>query len=328
MILVTGANGFLGSYICRKLLKEQFPFIAMVRPSSDLSLLEDILENITIHEGDILDTESFTTVLEEVDDIIHCAAIVSYNAKDRQKMNEVNIAGTRNIVNLALTNPNKYFIHVSSVAALGRNKHSGRVDENNKWENSKWNTSYGESKYLAELEVWRAIMEGLNAVIINPSVILGPGNWDKSSAKLFKYVWNEKPFYTSGVLNYVDVRDVADIVFKLLNKRVSGERYIINADNIPIKDFFEKIASAFNKKAPRIKANGFLLKLARMSQSIKSLFTGSSPTITRETARVGDSKIYFDNSKIKSELNHNFVTLSNTINWTCEFYLKKNLTKN
>lgn len=328
MILVTGANGFLGSYICRKLLKEQLPFIAMVRPSSDLSLLEDILEEITLHKGDILDTESFANVLEEADTIIHCAAIVSYSAKDRHKMNEVNIEGTRNIVNLALTSSTKYFIHISSVAALGRNTHAGRVDENNKWENSKWNTNYGESKYQAELEVWRAIMEGLNAVIINPSVILGPGDWNKSSARLFKYVWNEKPFYTSGVLNYVDVRDVADIVFKLLNKRISGERYIVNADNIPIKDFFDKIAAAFNKKAPRIKANAFLLKLARILQGIKSLFSDSAPVITRETARIGNSKIYFDNSKIKNELNHNFVPLSDTINWTCEFYLKENLTKN
>ncbi|UII34993.1 NAD-dependent epimerase/dehydratase family protein [Fulvivirga ulvae] len=328
MILVTGANGFLGSYICRKLLKEQLPFIAMVRPSSDLSLLEDILGKITLHKGDILDTESFSGVLDESDIIIHCAAIVSYNQKDRQKMNEVNILGTRNLVNLTLASSDKYFIHVSSVAALGRNTHAGQVDETNKWENSKWNTNYGESKYQAELEVWRAIMEGLSAVIINPSVILGPGDWNKSSAKLFKYVWNEKPFYTSGVLNYVDVRDVADIVFKLLNKRVSGERYIVNADNIPIKDFFEKIAKVFNKKAPRIKANTFLLKLARILQGIKSLFTDSAPVITRETARIGNSKIYFDNSKIKSELNHNFVPLSNTINWTCEFYLKENLTEN
>lgn len=328
MILVTGANGFLGSYICRKLLKEQLPFIAMVRASSDLSLLSDILDEITLHEGDILDIESFANVLDQVDTIIHSAAIVSYNSKDREKMNEVNVQGTRNMVNLALACSTKYFIHISSVAALGRNTLSGQVDENNKWENSKWNTNYGESKYLAELEVWRAIMEGLNAVIINPSVILGPGDWNKSSARLFKYVWNEKPFYTTGILNYVDVRDVADVVFKLLNKRISGERYIVNADNIPIKDFFEKIAIAFDKKAPRIKASGLLLKFARILQGIKSLFSGSPPVITRETARIGNSKIYFDNSKIKSELNHNFVPLSNTIDWTCEFYLKENLTKN
>lgn len=327
MILVTGANGFLGSYICRKLLKEQLPFIAMVRASSDLSLLKDIKDSLTFHEGDVLDTDSLTAIIDEVDTIIHCAAIVSYNSADRAKMNEVNIDGTRNLVNLCLAYPGKYFVHISSVAALGRNTLSGKVSEDNKWQHSKWNTSYGESKYLAELEVWRGIMEGLNAVILNPSVILGPGNWNKSSARLFKYVWNERPFYTEGILNYVDVRDVADIVFKILTKKVSGERYIVNADNIVIKDFFEKIAVAFNKKAPSIKASGFLLKTARLLQTIKSLFSNSTPIITRETARIGKSKIYFDNSKIMTELNHNFVPLSHTIDWTCEFYLKENLTK-
>ena len=324
MILITGANGFLGSHICRYLLKGNIDFIALIRPKSDLTLLNDVKSQIRFHEGDILDTESLLPVMSEVDTIIHSAAVVSYHKEDIEMMNRVNIEGTRNMVNLALSLPIKYFIHISSVAALGRNKYEGGISEDSQWQESRWNTNYGESKYNAELEVWRGIIEGLNAVIINPSVILGPGDWERSSAKLFKYVWNEKRYYTEGLLNYVDVRDVASIVLQLLKKQISGERYIINAGHIPIKDFFEKIATAMNKKAPTLKANKTMLSAVRLVQKLGSIFSGKKPLITKESIRVGESKIYFDNSKIVQELNHNFVPLSDTINWTCEFYLREN----
>lgn len=319
----------MGSYICRKLLAEKVPFIAMVRPSSNLDLLSDIRSEITLHEGDVLDPDSLIPIISDIDTIIHCAAVVSFRQSDRSRMDEVNVTGTRNMVDLALSQQIKYFVHISSVAALGRNSFAGTVDENNKWQYSKWNTSYAESKYRAELEVWRGVMEGLSAVVVNPSVILGPGDWEKSSASLFKYVWDEKPFFTDGVLNYIDVRDVADIVFKLLHKKVSGERYILNTDTVQIRDFFEKIAGRLGRKAPRIKATPAMIRLALILQAVKSLFSDTKPLITRETARVGKSKIYFDNTKIKRELNHTFVPLAQTIDWTCEFFLKeKVLTKN
>ncbi|ELR71786.1 Dihydroflavonol-4-reductase [Fulvivirga imtechensis AK7] len=322
MILVTGANGFLGSYICKKLLSEKEPFIALVRPSSDISMLQDIQDDIRIHHGDVLDPDSIVGIIEEIDTIIHCAAVVSYHRGDRKQMNEVNVTGTKYMVDLALAHNIKYFVHISSVAALGRNQPSGTISENNKWQHSKWNTSYGESKYLAELEVWRGIMEGLNAVILNPSVILGPGDWSRSSARLFKYVWDEKKFYTEGLLNYVDVRDVADIVFTFLKKRTTGQRYIINADGVTYKNFFDEVANKSGKKAPGTRATPSLVRLAMVLEGIKSIFTGQKPLITRETTKIGDNKIYFDNSKIRKELNYNFVPLSQTIDWTCEVYKK------
>lgn len=322
MILVTGANGFLGSYICKKLLEEKELFIAMVRSSSDMSMLNDIKDEIRIHHGDVLDPDSITSIIEEIDTIIHCAAVVSYHTDDRKRMNEVNITGTKYMIDLAMGHNIKYFIHISSVAALGRNQPSGTISEDNKWQHSKWNTSYGESKYLAELEVWRGIMEGLDAVILNPSVILGPGDWSRSSAKLFKYVWDEKKFYTEGLLNYVDVRDVADIVFAILKKKIVGQRYILNAGGISYKSFFDQVAEKSGKRAPAIRATPLLIKVAMIWESIKSLFTGQKPMITSETAKISDNKIYFDNSKIRKELNYTFVPLSQTIDWTCDIYKK------
>lgn len=329
MILVTGANGFLGTYICNKLHHEQVPFVALVRSTSNLSHLKAMIPNVAVHEGDILDPDSLHCIISEVDTIIHCAATVSYDSRDRKKMDEINVTGTRNIVDLALAEGIKYFIHISSIGALGRNTTSGNVTEDNKWEYSKWNTHYGESKYLAELEVWRGIMEGLKAVILNPSVILGPGDWNRTSARLFKYVWDENPFYTEGFMNYIDVRDVADIVFCMLNKEISGERFILNAGAISFKEFFDQVAGKLEKKAPGIKATTPLIKMALFVQFLKSLFSNAKPIITRETANVSKSKIYFDNSKIKRELNHNFVPLAQTITWTCKFLQEgKNLIKN
>lgn len=320
MILVTGANGFLGSYICRKLLLEKTPFIAMVRPSSDTRMLDDIKEDITIHYGDVLDPDSIISIIDNVDIIIHCAAVVSYNSGDRGRMNEINVTGTKYLVDLALSHNIKYFIHISSVAALGRSKLAGTISETNKWEYSKWNTNYGESKYLAELEVWRGVIEGLNAVVFNPSVILGPGDWSRSSAKLFKYVWEENKYYTEGLLNYIDVRDVTEIIHRFLQNKISGERYILNAGSISYKSFFDLVAKKSGKKPPSVKATGSIVRIAIIMEKIKALFTGKKPLITRETAKVSNNEIYFDNNKIRKELNYTFVPLSQTIDWTCEVY--------
>ncbi|MEP2772822.1 MAG: SDR family NAD(P)-dependent oxidoreductase [Fulvivirga sp.] len=321
MILVTGATGFLGSYICRKLLDEKLKFIALKRPSSSLALLEDVKDQITWHEGDITKIDSIDSILDKIDTVIHSAAIVSFHHSEYDLMTKVNVEGTKNLVNSCLNYGINKMIFVSSVAALGRSKAEGAIDETNKWQESKYNTHYGESKYLAELEVWRGHVEGLQSVILNPSVILGPGDWNNSSSSIFKYVWDEKPFYTEGYINYVDVRDVTSILYKLLKSNTIGERYIVNAGKVTFKSMFDKIALRFNKKQPKIKATGALVKIGLFLAWLKYIFTKKKPVITRETARVGKTQIYFDNSKVVSELNHTFVPLDETLDWACSHYL-------
>lgn len=323
MILVTGATGFLGSHICRRLLEDGKKFIALKRANSSLSLLADIKNEIEWVEGDIMQPDSLDQLLSRVETIIHTAAVVSFHSADFEKMDQINTEGTKNMVNLALKHEIKRFIHISSVAALGRNLAQGTIDETNKWQESKYNTRYGQSKYQAELEVWRGMIEGLNAVILNPSVILGPGDWENSSSSIFKYVWNENMFYSEGFINYVDVRDVVDIIYKLLNDESKfGERYIVNAGSETFKAMFEKIAERFDKKPPTIKASSILVKIGLLVESLKFLLTGKKPLITREIARVGSARIYFDNNKAVTELNHTFVPLSQTLDWACAYYLE------
>ena len=317
MILVTGANGLLGSYICRKLLSEDLPFMALKRPHSDLSLLEEVKDDIQWIVGDLDDLETLEDKIKGIKTVIHSAALMSFHSADRSKMTKVNVLGTRNLVNLCLRAGIPELIYISSVAALGRPKNIREIDENTKWQPSGLNSAYGESKYFAELEVWRGQAEGLKTTVVNPSVILGPGDWEKSSAKIFKYVWDERPAYASGKINYVDVRDVADIVVDLHKGDLHGERFIINAGNANYKDVFNIIAKHFNKKPPGIKVSPWMMAPAVSAAKVISWLKREKPALTIESARLSQSDFYFKNDKIIHRLAFQFRSLEDTLRWCC-----------
>ncbi|MEQ8925067.1 MAG: SDR family NAD(P)-dependent oxidoreductase [Fulvivirga sp.] len=324
MILVTGATGLLGSKVCQMLVDNNHKVMALVRKSSDLSLLEEIQEKILFCHGDVLFPEEFDDKLNDIETIIHCAAVVSFHKSDKDLMENVNVNGTSNMVNLALKNGINYFIHISSVAAIGRMATSGTVTENDKWQHSDLNSNYAKSKYLAELEVWRGIEEGLDAVILNPSVILSADDLSRSSGQLFNYILNENKFYSSGSLNYVDIRDVINIINIVLGKRETKKRYIINGGKAKYKTVFDEIATRLNKKPPSIKSNDVLLNIGMLLERIKCFFSGNAPLITKETAQMSKSEIYFSNEKVKQELNYTFASLSDTLDWACNQIKNKN----
>lgn len=323
MIAVTGANGLLGSYIVRKLYEQKIPFIALKRKDSDTSLLSDIHEHITWRDTDLLNPISLREVLADVTGVFHTAAFVSFNPRQAKTVFTINTNGTQNLMNACLAGGIKRVLHVSSVAALGRQKGQTFVNEENKWAESALNSNYAASKYKAELEVFRAQEEGLSTVIINPSVILGFSDWNKSSAQLFKYVWNGHPFYIDGSLNYVDVRDVAEAALQLFNSSVEGERFIISAGTLPFKSFFDKVAEGFQKKSPSIKVSPSLAKIVAAFESGRTRLTGTEPFITRETARLANAFFEYDNQKVKKTLNFNFQSIENTIQWCCEHYTRQ-----
>lgn len=328
MIAVTGANGLLGSFVIRKLIDTQTPFIAVKRKNSDTSLLSDVADKITWRDADILNPESLHESFAGVSGVIHCAAMVSFNPRDEEKLQLVNVEGTRNIVNACLILGLTRLLHVSSVAALGRQKDQTLITETNLWKDSPFNTVYGISKYKAELEVFRGQEEGLSTVIVNPSVILAPGDWDKSSAKLFKYAWKERPFYTDGSLNYVDVRDAASIIYQLYFSSLESERFIANGGTTTIKTFFDKLCVLLNKKAPGIKLSKNVLRVVARLELWRSYLTGSAPLITQETARLADTFFSYDNQKVKSALLYQFQTVDDTLSWCAEFYRKQTKLKN
>lgn len=323
MIGVTGANGLLGSFIVRRLIDANEKFVAFKRKTSDLSLLADVRDKIEWRNLDLLDSVTMDDVLQGVTSVIHSAALISFNPRHAGKISEINIQGTANIVNACCSNRIKKLVYISSVAALGRTQGQTHINEKNKWIDNPLNSAYAESKYFAELEVFRGQEEGLSTVILNPSVILAPADWTKSSAQLYKYAWDERPFYIEGSLNYVDVRDVANASHILLKSSIENERFILNAGTISLKEFFDAVAIHFGKKGPTIKMNKNFLKIVSRLEGFRAWINRSEPLITPETARLAGTYFQYENFKIKNSLQFEFHTLDNTLGWCCGYYMQK-----
>lgn len=323
MILVTGGTGFLGSYIIKELIEKNYS-VRAIRRSNKLPnhISPEILERVQWIEGDVLDVVSLDEAMEDIDTVIHSAGIVSFVKKERKVMYKVNVEGTINVVNLAIEKKVKRLIHISSVAAVGRKKHGAHVSEESKWEESKINTHYAKSKHRAEIEVWRGFNEGLNGVILNPSTILGYGDWNNSSCAIFKNVYNEFPWYSPGINGFVDVEDVAKAVVILMESGITEERFIINGDTWPFKKLQDTIADALGKKQPSKQTTPFLLNTAWRLEKLKSFFTGSKPLLTKESARVAQSQTYFENNKLlKFFPEFSFTPLEKSIKKACEKYV-------
>jgi nucleoside-diphosphate-sugar epimerase len=328
-ILITGATGLLGSAIARKFVEAGFAVLVLCRAESNLAAIKDIVSKITIVEGDILDVLSLEKALDNVDYVVHSAAVVSYAPKDKNRMYKTNIEGTANVVNICLAKGIKKLCHISSIAALGKpevpltlSATDTFIDEDQKWEDSPINSNYAKSKYLSELEVWRGKAEGLPVVIVNPSVILGESDWTKSSTQLFKYAYDEHRFYSDGNMNYVDVKDVIEAIYQLTISDIEGERFILNGGTVSYREFFEKVAKLFNKKPPVKKVSPVLTEIIWRVEAVRSFFTGKAPLITKETAKNSLMKFVYKNDKIRQKINFKFTDFDETIKRVSMFLLK------
>ncbi len=316
MVIITGASGLVGSYLCIQLQKKNIPFKGIIRKGSSLHLLQEIHPENLVY-GDLLEPESLEEHLAEASIIVHSAAIISFDPTDYPLMNQVNIEGTRDLVNLALKYPIKKFIHISSISAIPLNKSEDIATEKNTWPGSSQPSQYGVTKFHSEVEVMRANAEGLPTIILNPVTILGPGEENRSSTRLFHYVWEEKKFYTAGNLNFLDLRDFVEVIITFIENDIVNEKFIVNGGQISYFDFFKMIAKYFNKKAPTIKATPFMLEIALFIEWFKSKITGRPPLVTRETAMRGNSNVIYDTSKLLKVVPISFRSIDDTVKWTC-----------
>jgi dihydroflavonol-4-reductase len=323
-VLVTGGTGFLGAYIIRELIRSGSRVRAIKRTSAVLPFYieEEYLKQVEWVEGDVLDLGSLEDAMEGMDGLVHSAAVVSFHKKDRSRMYATNVEGTANVLNMALESGIRRFVHVSSVAALGRTEQGDLVSEDKKWTESRMNTHYAYTKYKGEMEAWRVMAEGLDGVIVNPSTILGFGNWDQTSCAIFKNAYNGFPWYTNGVNGFVGVEDAAKAVVALLHHSVNMERYILNTDNWSFRQLLTTIAEGLNKKPPYREATPFLSEMAWRMEKLKAVFTGNTPLLSRESAKVAQSKTYFNNSKLLQLLpDFHYKPLEQTILESCRRYL-------
>jgi dihydroflavonol-4-reductase len=326
-VFVTGGSGLIGSYLIPALVAQGHRVRALYRGQVPAVVGTDQVEWV---EGDILDIALLRSALQGVGYVFHSAGLVSYAPQDAELLQQVNVEGTANIVNACLEaeQPVK-LCHVSSIAAVGRskassvlNKATSVLNEDSKWTAGEKQSAYAESKHFGELEVWRGIAEGLRAVIVNPSVVLGPADWNRSSTRLFKYVYQERAFYTGGSANFVDVRDVAEVMLRLAFSDISGERFILTAGQLTYKAFFEEAAKCFGKRAPSYRVSPALAEVVWRLEHARAWLTGGRPLITKDTARVSAKTHLFDNQKVRKTLGMEFRPLPESIAWTCGVLLQ------
>lgn len=336
--VVSGATGFLGAYMVCYLLNQGEEVRAIRRNGSSMSEFDTIFDNKfkgytpaeiqnirqKLHwvEGDVLDVVSLENALQGATAVYHCAAVVSFLQKDRNRMMQVNAYGTANMVNTAINAGIQKFCHVSSIAALGREHSGDHMDENSKWVRSDLNSNYAISKHKAEMEVWRAMEEGLHAVIVNPGVILGAGNWEKGSCRLFGLPWKNFPFYTEGINGYVDVNDTVAAMYRLMQEpRSFGERWVLVGENLNMRDFMHLTADYLGRTRARIRVRPWMAGLAWMFFAIKHLFGGKEPSVTRETSRASLHQYFYSSEKIIRQLPFTFTPIKETLHQICQQYL-------
>jgi dihydroflavonol-4-reductase len=317
MILVTGATGLLGSHLLKRLVAAGEPVRALYRSSIPSFTNSDKVDWV---QGDILDIISLEEALEGVTHVYHCAAIVSFNPRKKRMMYRINVEGTANLVNTCLaTGKVQRLLFVSSIAAMGRIREDKPIDESMQWSEETSNSEYGKTKYLAELEVWRGIGEGLDTVIVNPVIILGAGDWNKGSSELFHSVYKEFPWYTEGKSGFVDVEDAVTAMVQLMQKPEAGsQRFILSGHNLSYREVFNQMAHAFNKRPAHRKVTNLISGIVWRMEAIKSWFTGKDPMLTKETARTAMASVHIDNSKLQKFLpGFNYQPINHSITRIC-----------
>jgi nucleoside-diphosphate-sugar epimerase len=333
MILVTGGTGLVGSHLLFQLLQKEEKVCALRRSVSSVDRTKKIFSyysnqpekffsRIEWIESDVQDIETLLKAFAGIEKVYHTAAMVSFNPKDKDEIMETNVTGTANVVNACLEKKVKKLCYVSSIAALGRAGNDGITTEKSEWKNDCKISPYSLSKYEAEREVWRGMAEGLKAVVVNPSVILGPGDFNKSSIKMFQTVYNGLKVYTKGMNGYVGVNDVAKAMILLMENDISGERFLLNSENLSYKQLFEMMACSLGVAAPKYKAGTFLSELSWRILKANSFITGKSPLITKQTARTANRIYHYSNNKFVKATGMHFTPMAECIERTATIFLK------
>ncbi|UOQ98389.1 NAD-dependent epimerase/dehydratase family protein [Hymenobacter sp. 5317J-9] len=320
MIFVTGGTGLIGSFLLRALRARGLAVRALHRGA----VPANAAPGVEWLAGELLDTDLLRAALTpEVTHVFHCAGLVSYAPQDEDALLRVNVGGTAAIVDACLERPGIRLAHVSSVAALGTPAGAAEatgtltVTEAATWDLGAAHPAYATSKYLGELEVWRGVAEGLSAVIVNPSVVLGPGDWNRSSTRLLRYAHQQHRFYTRGLVNFVDVRDVVAqlLALALDHPELNGERYILSAEAVPLGEFFRQAAAALQRRPPTVAVPDWAAEVIWRLEHARAVLTGARPLITKDTARAGRRPVVYSHAKVQSATGLAFRPLADTLAW-------------
>lgn len=333
MIFVTGGTGVLGSQLLYDLTRETVQIRAIYRSEAKLNQTKKLFEKlnpigwekqfacINWIIGDILDVTLLEEQMTGCSHVYHCAAMVSFHKSDFNQMIQINRYGTANVVNICLDLKVEKLCYVSSTAAIGGDSDK-IITEDTKWKLSPTTTGYSVAKYSAEKEVWRGIEEGLNAVVVNPCVIIGAGNWNDSSLTLFKTLKKGMSYYPPGSNATVDSRDVSSVMIKLMNSEISNERFLCTGSNQTFQELMTEISSQLKVKSPRKLAKRWMVNLVRRILRFGYLFSSKRPSVTKESVEALFSDRSYDSSKLKNRLGIEFYGLKDSVSNTIENRLK------
>lgn len=334
LAFVTGATGLVGSHLLYGLLQKGYRVRALKRQQSAVSQVlqtfslytaaaDTLFRQIEWTEGELLDFHCMSEIVRGCTQVYHLAAIVSFNHADKEKMMRINVEGTKNIVNLCI-DKNIPLCHVSSTGALGRSETDDPITENDLWQTNRGRSAYAYSKYQSEMEIWRGIAEGLQAVVVNPAVILGPCDRTKGSSEFFSQVKRGMRFHTSGITAFVDVRDVTRCMLQLMEQERYGERFILSAGNMSYRELFSLIADGFKMKRPAIAVQPWMLNVAYRMAWLAGKLTGKSPALTKETANSAFQQIRYSSEKVRKTLEFGFISIEKSVEDGCRYWESKN----
>ena len=334
MILVTGGTGLVGSHLLFELVSTNQIIRAIYRDEAKLELVKKVFSyyceetNLLFNKvdwvkADLLDVPTLNDVFNGITHVYHCAAFISFDPKDYHKLRKTNIEGTANIVNLCLSNTISKLCYVSSISTLGSKDDNSLIDEETYWNPEANNSVYGITKYGAEMEVWRGTQEGLNTVIVNPGLILGPGFWNAGSGLLFKEVYQGLSYYVTGTSGYVDVKDVVKCMIFLMNSELTNNRYILVSENLSFRQFTEIASLYLGVKAPKKSLTPLMLKIGWRFDWLFSFITGKSRRLTKHRADKALTISNYSNQKIKGTIDFNFTKIENSIKAISQQFLKE-----
>jgi len=317
MVLVTGATGFLGSELALQLVSQGLSIRCTRRSASVIpAILTPYSSQIEWVEGDLMDVFALENAVAGAEQVYHCAAWVSLLQSDKDGMIRENVTGTANLVNLCMDYDCR-LVHVSSVAAIGLAKPGDLITENHHLDQANETDGYALSKLESEMEVWRGIAEGLDAVIVNPSIIIGANGGSKGSGELFDRVRKGLKFYTAGSCGFVDVTDVAKSMIALMNSDILAERFIISAENCTFKQITTEIADGFGVKPPSVYASSWMMGIAWRGAKLWAILTRTKPVLDKISAQSASMTRDYDNTKIKKAIRIEFKPVSESVKEIC-----------
>lgn len=305
-IVVTGATGLVGAHVVACLLAQGKKVCAVRRETSDIGYVERIVRyygievagNLEWVVGDVRDRLAMSEIIKGAAEVYNCASMMSFDKKERDLMWSVNVDGTANVVEVALESNVESFCHLSYVGAIGHTSDGSQIDEMTVYQPDDKRTVYSQSKFRQEMEVWRGIEHGLNAVIVNPGIVVGPYS-ESEKAIMAGDIASELGI---GSMGYVDVRDVAKAMTELVEAKKYGERYILVSENISttkLKEMYEKEGGVALKR-----------NMSSIGKALKKAIAGNKTLA--DSVKIAGSRIYVS-KKVKEAINIEFTPIEQSI---------------